>query len=181
MADSTIVADEAAALPDSRRIKQAEKLTRERFVHEGETPELALAVGTARRRALDAALAEVDAGLKIPSTKWRRRYSLLLGLERVLSDDEPVLADGTLLNPHQVDALAGTLTALLATAQSADLAADDDLTVDFSQVTTERDVVTIVSTEPLTRNETWRSLAVGEALLLQRGEVTQRRLAVQAS
>jgi predicted glutamine amidotransferase len=59
--------------------------------------------------------------------------------------------------------------------------ADDDLTVDFSQVTTERDVVTIVSTEPLTRNETWRSLAVGEALLLQRGEVTQRRLAVQAS
>jgi len=126
MADSTIVAAEAAALPDSRRIAQAEKLTRERFVHEGESPEVALAHGTARRRALDAALLEVDAGLKIPSTKWRRRYSLLLGLERVLSDDEPKLADGTLLNPHQVDALAGTLTALLATAQSADLAADDD-------------------------------------------------------
>jgi len=118
MADSTIVAAEAAALPDSARIAQAEKLTRERFVHDGETVADALAPGTARRLALDAALAEVDAGLKVPSTKWRRRYALLLGLERVLSDDEPKLADGTLLNPHQVDALAGTLTALLATAQT---------------------------------------------------------------
>ncbi|PTL59322.1 DEAD/DEAH box helicase [Paraconexibacter algicola] len=125
MADSTIVASEAAALPDSRRVAQAEELTRERFIHEGETPEVALAPGTARRRALDAALLEVDAGRSTPSTKWRRRYSLLLGLERVLSDDEPRLADGTLLNPHQVDALAGTLTALLATAQSADLGADE--------------------------------------------------------
>jgi len=117
MADSTFVADEAAALPSRERIAEAESLTRERFVHEGEDPAVALAPGSARRRALEVALAEVDAGLRIPSTKWRRRYSLLLGLERVLSDDEPKLADGTLLNPHQVDALAGTLTALLATAQ----------------------------------------------------------------
>ena len=124
MADSTTVAAEAAALPDSARIAQAEKLTRERFVHDGETIADALAPGTARRLALEAALAEVDAGLKVPSTKWRRRYSLLLGLERVLSDDEPRLADGTLLNPHQVDALAGTLTALLATAQT--LGHEDD-------------------------------------------------------
>ena len=35
----------------------------------------------------------------------------------LLSEDEPHLADGTLLNPHQVDALSGTLTALLAEAQ----------------------------------------------------------------
>lgn len=55
---------------------------------------------------------------------------------------------------------------------------DDDVTVDFSQVTTSQDVVTIVSTEPLTLDESWRSLDVGEALLLQRGEVTQRRLAI---
>ena len=53
--------------------------------------------------------------------------------------------------------------------------ADEDLTVDFSQFTTPRDVVTIVSTEPLTTNEQWRRLEVGEALLLQRGEVVQRR------
>ena len=32
----------------------------------------------------------------------------------MLSEDEPRLADGTTLNPHQVDALSGTLTALLA-------------------------------------------------------------------
>jgi glutamine amidotransferase len=55
--------------------------------------------------------------------------------------------------------------------------ADDDVTVDFSAVTTIHDVVTIVSTEPLTTNECWRQLEPGEALLLQLGEVTQRRLA----
>ncbi|MDX6718478.1 MAG: ribonuclease, partial [Solirubrobacteraceae bacterium] len=86
-------------------------------MHAGETTEDALGTGTARRRALDAALLEIDAGAKVPSPEWRRRYSLMLGLERVLSDDEPKLADGTSLNPHQVDALSGTLTALLAEAE----------------------------------------------------------------
>jgi len=105
-------------LPDAGALRRAERFTRERFVHEGELPEDALALGSARRRALDAALAELDAGLKAPSVAWRREYSLLLGLERVLSEDEPRLADGTLLNPHQVDALSGTLTALMAEVQS---------------------------------------------------------------
>jgi glutamine amidotransferase len=54
--------------------------------------------------------------------------------------------------------------------------ADDDLTVDFSALTTVHDVVTIISTEPLTNNEQWRQLESGEALLLQNGEVMQRRL-----
>ena len=54
--------------------------------------------------------------------------------------------------------------------------ADDDVTVDFSAVTTVHDVVTIVSTEPLTTNEQWRQLEAGEALLLQNGEGMQRRL-----
>ncbi len=108
---------ESTPLPDADALKRAERFTRERFVHEGEELADALAPGTARRRALDAALAELDAGLKFPSAHWRREYSLLLGLERVLSDDEPVLADGTLLSPHQVDALSGTLTALMAEAQ----------------------------------------------------------------
>ena len=40
-----------------------------------------------------------------------------MGLERLLSDEEPKLADGTVLSAHQVDALSGTLTALLAEAQ----------------------------------------------------------------
>lgn len=45
------------------------------------------------------------------------------------------------------------------------------MTIDFSAVTTENDVVTIVSTEPLTTNETWRALDPGESLLLVDGEI----------
>jgi superfamily II DNA or RNA helicase len=89
---------------------------RERFLHEGEDPVVALAAGSPRRRALDRALVELDEGAKHPSTAWRREFSLLLGLERVLSEAEPKLADGTVLSAHQVDALSGTLTALLAEA-----------------------------------------------------------------
>jgi len=104
-------------LPSPAAIARAELFTRERFVYEGETLEEALAPGSARRAALDAALAEIEAGAKQPSIEWRRRFSLLLGLERLLSQDEPHLADGTVLSAHQVDALSGTLTALLAEAQ----------------------------------------------------------------
>ncbi|HET6508718.1 MAG TPA: DEAD/DEAH box helicase family protein [Baekduia sp.] len=118
MAEPT-TAVEAAPVPDPTLVAKAEAFTRERFVHEGEDAASALAPGSARRRAFDAALAEIERGEKVPSTKWRRRYALLLGLERVLSEDEPVLADGTHLNPHQVDALSGTLVALLARTQRA--------------------------------------------------------------
>ena len=117
MADPSAVA-EATPVASSDDVARAEKFTRERFVGPGEDAQAALAPGSGRRHALDDALAELDAGAKVPSTEWRRRYSLLLGLERVLSEDEPRLADGTLLNPHQVDALSGTLTALLAAAQN---------------------------------------------------------------
>jgi superfamily II DNA or RNA helicase len=117
MAESTAVALAAASIPSSAEITKAEKLVRERFVHDGEDPAVALAAGSPRRRALDQALAEVKEGAKSPSTAWRREFSLLLGLERVLSEDEPKLADGTVLSAHQVDALSGTLTALLAEAQ----------------------------------------------------------------
>jgi len=103
--------------PSPDAIARAELLTRERFVYDGETLEEALAPGSARRRALDAALEEVTAGHKKPSLQWRREFSLLLGLERVLSEEEPHLVDGTMLSAHQVDALSGTLTALLAEAQ----------------------------------------------------------------
>jgi len=121
MAESTTVALAAAPIPSSADIARAEKLVRERFLHEGEDAAVALArVGgsaTPRRLALEQALTELDEGAKHPSTAWRREFSLLLGLERVLSEDEPKLADGTVLSAHQVDALSGTLTALLAEAQ----------------------------------------------------------------
>jgi ribonuclease E len=117
MAESPAVAQAAASIPSSAEIKRAEKLVRERFLHDGEDAAVALAPGSPRRRALDMALAELKEGAKHPSTAWRREFSLLLGLERVLSEDEPKLVDGTVLSAHQVDALSGTLTALLAEAQ----------------------------------------------------------------
>src|SRR5882672_3246921 len=41
----------------------------------------------------------------------------MLGLERLLSEEEPHLADGAELSAHQVDALSGTLAALIADVQ----------------------------------------------------------------
>jgi ribonuclease E len=119
MAESTSVALAAATIPSTADITRAEKFVRERFLHDGEDPQVALAPGTPRRRALDQALAELreHPSAKNPSTAWRREFSLLLGLERLMSEDEPKLADGTVLSAHQVDALSGTLTALLAEAQ----------------------------------------------------------------
>lgn len=53
--------------------------------------------------------------------------------------------------------------------------ADDDLSVDFARLTGPDDVVTILSTEPLTRDEHWEPLPSGEAVLLRHGEVVLRR------
>jgi ribonuclease E len=111
-----------AAVPSSADIDRAAQFVREPFLLDGEGPE-ALAPGTARRRALDAALAELDQGAENPSIQWRRDFSLLLGLERLLADEPPKLRDGAELNPHQVDALSGTLTELMAEQQ---VAADDE-------------------------------------------------------
>ena len=115
MADSTSAVVRAPLSGDE--IERAEAFAREPFVHEGEDGATALADGTARRRALDAALAELDGGRTEPSIEWRREYSLMLGLERLLAQEEPHLADGTKLSSHQVDALSGTLIALLAEVQ----------------------------------------------------------------
>src|SRR4051812_31503280 len=116
MAETTSVVEPLAVPPDGD-LKKAEKFTLEPFVHEGEDAATVLAPGTPRRRALDDALAEIDSGLTEPSAGWRHHYSLMLGLERLLSEDEPKLVDGTVLSAHQVDALSGTLIALLAEAQ----------------------------------------------------------------
>jgi len=89
----------------------------EPLLHDGEDPAQVLAAGTARRNALDAALAEIEAGLDTPSSQWKVDFALMLGLERVLSEKPPRLASGTELRRHQVDALAGMLTELIATNQ----------------------------------------------------------------
>src|SRR5215212_5426882 len=117
MAESTSVMD-PPAIPAAEDLKRAEKFTLGPFLHEGEDAAVALAPGTPRRRALDEALAELNAGQSEPSVAWRQHYSLMLGLKRLVAQDEPKLVDGTVLSAHQVDALSGTLIALLAEAQS---------------------------------------------------------------
>ncbi|HEV2727396.1 MAG TPA: DEAD/DEAH box helicase family protein, partial [Solirubrobacterales bacterium] len=112
---SDVAAD--AAVPSSADIERAAAFAREPFLLDGEGPE-ALAPGTARRRALDAALKELDEGAEHPSIKWRRDFSLLLGLERFLAEEPPKLRDGAELNPHQVDALSGTLAELMGQQQA---------------------------------------------------------------
>src|SRR5436309_3835843 len=102
---------EAAAL-------QAEAWAGEPFLRPDEDPAIVLAPGTAFRNALDAALAEREAGHKAPTPEWKVRFALMLGLERVLSEKPPRLASGTELRRHQVDALAGMLTELIAAVQA---------------------------------------------------------------
>ena len=111
MSNHTDVAAKAASELSEAELDLVRDFSREPILLEGET--LAdLVPGTARLRAVDAALAEIDDGAETPSMQWRRDYSLLLGLERLLSEDKPELLDGAELNDHQVDALSGTLAAM---------------------------------------------------------------------
>jgi len=99
--------------PKAEDIKRVEEFIREPLVLNGDDPKVALAPGTLRLRAFEDALAELDAGLEEVSRDWARKYSLVMGLERAISDPEPKLVDGTTLNAHQVDVLSGTLAALM--------------------------------------------------------------------
>jgi ribonuclease E len=112
MANTTHVAAGAAKLTEAD-LQRVREFTRESILLDGETLD-DLGPGTARGRAVDAALRELDGGAEVPSFEWRRNYSLLLGLERLLWHDNPELTDGTDLSEHQVDALSGTLAALTA-------------------------------------------------------------------
>jgi ribonuclease E len=99
--------------------RRAESWFGEPFLAPDEDPTQALAPGTARRAALDDASAEIEAGLSSPSARWKVRYGLMLGLERVLTENPPHTAAGTELRRHQVDALAGMLAELIAATQRA--------------------------------------------------------------
>src|SRR5581483_6120457 len=115
-ATQPIILSEAAD-PLAAAAFRAEAWAGEPFLHEGEDTQTVLAPGTARRRALDDALAEIAAGRAQPSPAWKVRYALMLGLERVLADPEPHTAAGTQLRRHQIDALAGMLTELISAVQ----------------------------------------------------------------
>ena len=47
--------------------------------------------------------------------------------------------------------------------------ADDDLSVDFAELTTPSDRVAVVATEPLTGDEAWPTLAPGEMRVFEGG------------
>jgi superfamily II DNA or RNA helicase len=96
----------------------AEAWAGEPLLHPDEEPAEVLAPGTSRRLALDAAISEMEAGRDSPSYDWKVRFGLMLGLERVLSERPPRLRSGTELRRHQVDALAGMLTELIAANQT---------------------------------------------------------------
>src|SRR5918995_1911596 len=107
----TVPSEEADGL--AAAALRAEPWAGEPFLRPGETPAEVLAEGRARRRALDDALAEMEAGRRTPSPAWKVRYALMLGLERVLADQPARLASGTELRRHQIDALAGMLAELI--------------------------------------------------------------------
>ena len=106
-----------APLPSSDDLERAEAFAREPFLLEGEDAAVVPGPGHAAPRRARLGPEGARRGPHAPSSKWRRRWSLLLGLDRLLSQDEPTLVDGTVLSAHQVDALSGTLTALLAESQ----------------------------------------------------------------
>ena len=107
--DSPLAGEELA-----EAARKAQDWAGEAFLHADEEVGEVLAPGTARRRALDDALAEIGDGLRSPSYGWKVKYGLMLGLERVLVETRPKLASGkTELRRHQIDALAGMLTELL--------------------------------------------------------------------
>ncbi len=111
---SSGLTDELAA-----KALRAQQWAGEPFVHAGEDAGTALTPGTARRAALDDALVEMEAGRTHPSSGWKVRFGLMLGLERVLAAETPKTASGTELRRHQSDALAGMLTELIAANQRA--------------------------------------------------------------
>src|SRR5262249_34800951 len=116
MGGQTQAAAKPAEAPTSADIPRARAFAPAPVLLAGGQPKRP-APGTPRRRALDAALEEIGEGRESPSIEWRRDFSLMLGLERLLSEEEPHLADGAELSAHQVDALSGTLAALIADVQ----------------------------------------------------------------
>lgn len=53
---------------------------------------------------------------------------------------------------------------------------DLDVEVDFSQVTTPEDRVAVITTEPLTHNETWIAYQPGEMILFQHGKPIKKAI-----
>ena len=51
---------------------------------------------------------------------------------------------------------------------------DEDMAIDFAKVTTPNDRVTVITTLPLTDNETWRQFACDELMMFDHGKLVRR-------
>ena len=52
---------------------------------------------------------------------------------------------------------------------------DDDVSIDFSEVTADTDRVSVIATTPLTDNEAWTRIAPGTLMLFRAGEPVETR------
>ena len=107
-----------AAVPSSADIERAAKFAREPFLLDGEGPE-ALAPGTARRQALDAALGRSTRGPRSPRSSGGRTSRCCSGWSGCWPTSRRPCATAPSSRPHQVDALSGTLAELMAEQQAA--------------------------------------------------------------
>lgn len=57
--------------------------------------------------------------------------------------------------------------------------ADDDVAINFADVTTEHDCVTVFATIPLTKNEQWQQLAKNECVIFRDGRVCYQQIPEQ--
>ena len=48
---------------------------------------------------------------------------------------------------------------------------DIEMSVDFTEVTTQDDIVTVIATDPLTTNEQWSTMKTGEMIVFRKGSV----------
>ncbi len=53
---------------------------------------------------------------------------------------------------------------------------DEDVTIDFAEVTTKKDCVSVIATQPLTDNEDWIRFETGELILFEKGRPTRSQV-----
>ena len=111
----TLTSDTSENLTAAART--AESWFGEPFLQPDEDPLQALAPGTARRSALDDALAEMDAGRRRRRPAGRCATGSCSASSACSPRTRPRTAAGTELRRHQIDALAGMLTELIAATQ----------------------------------------------------------------
>jgi len=100
-----------------------------------------------------------------PTTFWRQVYSLARELD-TLGSFNFLLSDGRYLGAYCSTHLSWLTRC--APFGAAELI-DDELRVDFATVTQPTDVVTVVATRPLTRNEIWTTMAPGSMTVFADG------------